>query len=482
MAWKKRRRYPTSLLISTTLTIIFMASNIAFIHYGLTDESQGNEELRDVFLQDRDEIKGLGVQGESVLFSANSVSDPHLRKLMEDTRASSEDFNKGDALDLSYHSFLSTHRGLSCDDVRNFTDKEYVASGWTKAVYKVKHKGQEMALKTVDVTGRDVTTCLKNSGRTLAFCYAKAARKILKEIVLLQGLNHKNVVKVLGYCVPNKPYDGSPETEVSMVVELGTNIDIIRLLQMSWEDRLRVSYGVGQLLHYIANSPYGSLSLNDFRRQQFVLVGGEVKLSDVDDVGFEEVTCKKNSDCDVPFSSANYTIRTHCINQRCFGLNEKKNIFNAGRHFTTFILPHGVPKPLQAHVNDVIKGFSNATVNSAELSTMLDTLVHQFSSGFHLNRLDKSDYEAGYECTDGFDYPGRYDYRCRYSVAGGNCHISVFDQKEAEMLCDKDKDCKGFVMSDQKSWTGRTIVHIKNNKGLPAKNPRTRLCNKPGSH
>ena len=35
-------------------------------------------------------------------------------------------------------------------------------------------------------------------------------------------------------------YDGSLSTEVFMVVELGETLDIIKLLQMSWEDRLRV--------------------------------------------------------------------------------------------------------------------------------------------------------------------------------------------------------------------------------------------------
>ena len=35
-------------------------------------------------------------------------------------------------------------------------------------------------------------------------------------------------------------YDGSSSTEVFMVVELGETLDIIKLLQMSWEDRLRV--------------------------------------------------------------------------------------------------------------------------------------------------------------------------------------------------------------------------------------------------
>ena len=52
------------------------------------------------------------------------------------------------------------------------------------------------------------------------------------------------------------------------------------------------------------------------------------------------------------------------------------------------------------------------------------------------------------------DLPGLYDYRCRYSVASSGCTVSVFDQREAEDLCDGDPDCHAFVMSDQTTWTG----------------------------
>ncbi len=45
---------------------------------------------------------------------------------------------------------------------------------------------------------------------------------------------------MLGYCVPDGPYTGDESSEVRMVTELGDTLDIIKLLQMSWENRLRV--------------------------------------------------------------------------------------------------------------------------------------------------------------------------------------------------------------------------------------------------
>ena len=53
------------------------------------------------------------------------------------------------------------------------------------------------------------------------------------------------------------------------------------------------------------------------------------------------------------------------------------------------------------------------------------------------------------------DLPGLFDYRCRYSVAGGMCTVSVFDKQEAEHLCNDDLDCKAFVLSPHRTWTGK---------------------------
>lgn len=43
------------------------------------------------------------------------------------------------------------------------------------------------------------------------------------------------VLQVLGACVPDSP------GPVAVVTELGDPLDTVRLLQLSWEDRLRVS-------------------------------------------------------------------------------------------------------------------------------------------------------------------------------------------------------------------------------------------------
>jgi len=60
---------------------------------------------------------------------------------------------------------------------------------------------------------------------------------------------------------------------------------------------LQICHGLTSLLYDLAHWTYGSVVLNDFQRQQFVLVDGDVMLSDVDDVGFEESRCRFDNDC-----------------------------------------------------------------------------------------------------------------------------------------------------------------------------------------
>ena len=86
-------------------------------------------------------------------------------------------------------------RLIYCDDIANITDRIYLASGWTKAVYKGMYQGTPVALKTVDPGGQDVNTCME-AGRSHIECYIKAAKKIVKEIVILQALADRNVLKV----------------------------------------------------------------------------------------------------------------------------------------------------------------------------------------------------------------------------------------------------------------------------------------------
>ncbi|XP_064601711.1 extracellular tyrosine-protein kinase PKDCC-like [Liolophura sinensis] len=486
--------------ICASSILICLLGNLAILRSSFEplSESKDEDDLHQLKPDRVDVLKhgGRSSQGqfaESMAFRGELVLEHSLRKLMEDTdnNEGSKYAPTGNKKRAPFEESLQYNHNppkvskeivetdsptslIGCDDLHKITDVTYIDSGWTKAVYKGRYDGRPVAIKTVDISGQEVTTCTEK-GYALTECYHRATQKILKEIVLLQGIEHSNVIEVLGYCIPDRPYTGEPHTVVTMVTELGEPIDIIRLLQMWWEDRLRVAYDMTKIVHFLARTPYGSLSMNDFRRQQFVLVDGELKLSDVDDMGMEEPSCQIDKDCELFFFNDNLTLRTPCASGRCIGYNEKKNVFNAGRHFTTFLLPHGAPKRLRPVIDKSVDGFGNVTMTTDQLLQQMDKIVNMYRSGVYLNRTKPEDYKTFYREYKNSDTPGHFDYRCKLSLSGSGCTISVFDQREAEDMCNTDPECRSFVMTSQMTWTGRKITHLKNGFRKPTRSKGMRL-------
>ena len=88
---------------------------------------------------------------------------------------------------------------------------------------------------------------------------------------------------------------------------------------------------------------------------------------------------------------------TRCVNNRCIEYNEKRNIFNAGRHFVTFLLPHGAPARFQPIIDKVIDGYNTLTMTSKQLLTSVTKIVDLYKLGRHLNRTTQEQIKTGKE-------------------------------------------------------------------------------------
>ncbi|XP_046387345.1 extracellular tyrosine-protein kinase PKDCC-like [Ischnura elegans] len=272
-------------------------------------------------------------------------------------------------------------KALECSAVQSASDLEFLASGWTKAVYRAKLWGRDVAIKTVNLNGLDFREC-QSAGGSPSGCYKKVSVKILREMVLLRQLRHENIVQVLGSCISDAV---SP---MALVTELGDPLDTIKLLQLSWKDRLKLSLGVARILHRLAHSPIGSLAMNDIRRQQFVLVGKTtLKLTDVDDVRLTEPSCITADDClqRLPSEMLNESsgvdgFHSPCIRGRCVGHNEKLNVWNAGRHFIRLFLPLNAPSTLEPSIQELLEAYKTAKWNSEEILAATEKLVTSFTT------------------------------------------------------------------------------------------------------
>lgn len=130
----------------------------------------------------------IGVENEKDYSWLNSLS-----LLNETFQAATITSSRG----LRWPTLSAVDHRIDCTTLQEVTDLEFIAAGWTKAVYRGKFRDEFIAIKTVNLNGHDIQQCLKRVPQpTLSSCYRRAAAKILKELILLTELAHSNLVKV----------------------------------------------------------------------------------------------------------------------------------------------------------------------------------------------------------------------------------------------------------------------------------------------
>ncbi|MBN3320199.1 PKDCC kinase, partial [Atractosteus spatula] len=356
--------------------------------------------------------------------------------------------------DLKMNS-VNSRQMLGCSSIDSATNVQYLGSGYTKAVYKVAlNESFSVALKSVDFGGHDMENCVKKYASP-GNCYRLASYKIIKEMTLLQRLQHPNILKLYGYCY----HDSNDISDtLTAITELGSPLEMIQLLQTSWEERFRICLSLVRLLHYLANSPLGSVTLLDFRPRQFVLVEGELKVTDLDDASAEETPCSSSADCFMEFPARNFTLP--CSSQgRCLAINEKRNLYNAYRFFFTYLLPHSAPAALRPLLDKIVNSTGELIWGINETLAHLEKVLHLYRNGLYLQNMThtpRAEYKRVIDATIAGD-----NYRCWPSYQHEGCLLSVFSVREAIGVCESHAQCRAFVMTNQTTWTGHQLVSFK---------------------
>lgn len=349
---------------------------------------------------------------------------------------------------------------ITCQEIpQNLDTLERIGSGYTKQVYKVNIGGKYVALKQANREGHDGLECAQN-GMSGKDCYRLANYKVLKELALLQQLKSPHIIKLLGYCLRDERGENGGTTSVTIATEYGEPLTFITLLQMSWEDRLKIAFGITKLLVYLHNSPMGALTMHDFKLTQFVLTNNEIQLADLDDVDDTIKTCRQDNDCRI--GSVN---NQSCVRGRCEHYSDHINVYNAHKLFYS-LLPFEAPSSVKQRIANLTKNTGQSTWNSAKILEKLEDILRIYRNSFIYNITD----DLRHRKDDLFkkfvdrDCPAIHDYWCHGTIyAGANsCAFSVRNEDEARYLCIHDPQCKAFVMTSQTTWTGRTVVYFKN--------------------
>ena len=182
-----------------------------------------------------------------------------------------------------------------CSFIDHIAGKKFISYGWTKVVHRASLPGgQQVAVKTVNTNGKDVTECSRTEPYYV--CHNRAADKLVREIGMLKNLQHQAIVSLEYYCIKTLG-NGTCMKHSVIVTEYGEPLTNIKLLQLMWKERRQLIQDLASLIDYVSNSPIGPLGLTDLRRPQCVLVNTRLKLTDLDDIVINDPHCRTNADC-----------------------------------------------------------------------------------------------------------------------------------------------------------------------------------------
>ncbi|XP_067470159.1 extracellular tyrosine-protein kinase PKDCC [Thunnus thynnus] len=351
---------------------------------------------------------------------------------------------------------------MGCDSLVDMQAVEILGSGYTKLVVKVNLAGgQPVALKLVNEQGIDMGKCVEDF-KDPQGCRELVSYKLKKEMVLLQRLQHPNIIKLRGHCAGDAGGQGGGGQgggRVTVILEQGNPLQMIQLLQSPWEDRFRVCLDLVRLLHFLSQSPLGSVALLDFQPRQFVTVSGELKLTDLDDASAEETACQTDADCSLQFPHRNFTLPCSARGV-CEGLNEKMNIYNAYRYFFTYLLPHQAPSGLTHLVDHIMNSTGELKADINQTLEAFEHILLLYKSGLHLDNLPPS-IIRDYTMMRGMGTSGNVEYRCWPSYSQQGCVLSVHSAREAAYICNSHSQCSSFSLSGHKTWTGRLLASFR---------------------
>ncbi|KFU97013.1 Protein kinase domain-containing protein, cytoplasmic, partial [Pterocles gutturalis] len=216
-----------------------------------------------------------------------------------------------------------------------------------------------------------------------------------------------------------------------------------------------------KLLFYLAHSPLGSIVLLDFQPRQFVMVDGNLKVTDMDDASTEELSCKTDNDCTLDFPTKSFPLKCSTAG-KCEGINEKKNLFNAYRYFFTYLLPHSAPPVLRPFLSDILNATGDLRYGINETLKAFEKVLHLYTSGLYLQKrpLHLKDYIS----VKGFRAAEGEDYKCWPSYSHLGCLLSVHSAEEAAAICNSQSQCRSFIITQQKTWTGRPLASFRSSQ------------------
>ena len=260
---------------------------------------------------------------------------------------------------------------FNCYNIHKLVLKRKIGQGRTKQVFVAKHARHKVAVKMVTRDVLDVTSCKLNRFTENELCGKCPSMQLMKEILILQQLNHPNLLRMLGYCVRSEETD-SMALKVHGVVavhEYGLPFHLSTLQTWPLHMRISTAHDLADLLEYFEMSPLGSLRIPDLKESHFLLCEGRLKLIDVDDVTSAEPNCQGRARRKCPYG-------VMCVDGTCTGHNARFNMDRMNRVMLNELLSgETVNSTMNEHIQHIRQQLDRVAINATHLKAVLLSLL-----------------------------------------------------------------------------------------------------------
>ena len=221
---------------------------------------------------------------------------------------------------------------FNCSNIHQINIIQTLGRGVSKQALLGVYEGRKVVVKMASLSSQDIVSCLTENPQSPEWrsrCIGFPNMKIMKEILLLQQLDHPNILDLLGFCVRSEETESMSLLDhgVIAVYEYAQELKVSAMERWTFSRRLDTAIQMMDFAVYLEHSPLGSLKLPDFKTSHFRLVGETTKFIDFDDVNNLEPSCSdRNSSSKTIPTPPPCKFGLSCVNGDCRGFNAKINI------------------------------------------------------------------------------------------------------------------------------------------------------------
>ena len=233
------------------------------------------------------------------------------------------------------YAFRIPNYEINCTNVHEIAlNKRIVGHGVSKRTYRGKFRGRRVAVKMVTMQELYSKDCIEDGldkTKPDHVCYRLSNMKLMKEILMVQQLDHQSLMTLLGFCLRSEETKGDDMSTHGLVAVYQYAQQLLPRDMACWtlQTRLKKAVELFDLFDYFQHSPIGSIQFPDLKLAHFLWADNRIKVHDFDDVNIKEPPCV-NGTCEYG---------AKCVQNACVGYAHRMNLWKINFEFSRYFYP-----------------------------------------------------------------------------------------------------------------------------------------------